>query len=155
MPNIVFLLPVVIPLLLVGGPTEKENTEAWSYHGLTPAPLDVVFTLLVYGLTTDVWVALVATVLFAPLYRTDDALKAWPWATAGVMLGLALAWSGALSIGVAGVILLAFVLPWLLAPQEEDNTSVSLTQRKHQQRIALWGSVVLVSLYLVLTWALC
>ena len=153
-PNIVFLLPVVIPLLLVGGPTEKENSDAWSYHGLTPAPLDVAFTLLVYGLTTDVWVALAATVLFVPLYRADDALSAWPWAAAGVMLGLSLAWSGALSIGVAGVMLLAFVLPWLLAPQDEGSASGSLTQRKDQQRIALWGSVVLVSLYLVLTWAL-
>ena len=153
-PNIVFLLPVVIPLLLVGGPSENRDSEAWTYHGLTPAPLDVAFTLLVYGLTTDVWVALAATALFVPLYRADDALKAWPWAAAGVMLGLSLAWSGALSIGVAGAMLLAFVLPWLLAPQEEDSTSVSLTQRKHQQRIALWGSVVLVSLYLVLTWAL-
>ena len=47
--------------------------------------------LVVYGLTTDVWITL-AVVLFVPLYRADGALKAWPWA-AGVMLGLSLAWS--------------------------------------------------------------
>lgn len=153
-PNVVFLLPVVVPFLLLGTKNQEKSTDAWSYHGLTPIPVDVLFALAVYALTTDVWVALAAAVLFVPLYRADDALKAWPWAAAGVMLGLSLAWSGALSLSVAGVMLLAFVLPWLLAPQEEGDAALSLTQRRDQQRIALWGSVVLVSLYLVLTWAL-
>ena len=153
LPEPFFLVPVLLPMLLLGAPTEKKPDEAWAYHGLTSLPLDVVFALVVYGLTTDVWVTLAATVLFVPLYRTDDALKAWPWAAAGVMLGLSLAWSGALSIGIAGVLLLAFVMPWLLAPQEEGS-AVSLVKRKDQQRIALWGTVVLVSLYLVLTWVL-
>ena len=154
LPEVFFLLPVLLPMLLMGNGERREKPETWSYHGLTPAPFDVVFTLVVYGMTADVWIAIAATVLFVPLYRADDALKAWPWAAAGVMLGLSLAWSGAVNIGVAGVMLIAFVLPWLLAPQEDQKGAFSLTRRRDQQRIALWGSVVLVSLYLVLTWVL-
>ena len=70
------------------------------------------------------------------------------------MLGLSLAWSQALSLGVAGFILVAFVLPWLLAPQEEEAASLSPWESKGQLRMALWGSVIIVSLYLVLTWVL-
>ena len=154
LPEVFFLLPVLLPMLLISNGERREQPNTWSYHGLTPAPFDVVFTLVVYGMTADVWIAIAATVLFVPLYRADDALKAWPWAAAGVMLGLSLAWSGAVSIGVAGVMLIAYVLPWLLAPQEDQKGAFSLTRRRDQQRIALWGSVVLVSLYLVLTWVL-
>ena len=154
LPEPVFLAPVFLPMLLLGAPTEKKPAEAWTYHSLSSMPLDVAFALAVYGLTTDVWITLAVSVLFVPLYRADDALKAWPWAAAGVMLGLSLAWSEALSIGVAGAVLLAFVMPWLLAPQEEGGSAVSVVKRSDQQRIALWGTVVLVSLYLVLTWAL-
>ena len=70
------------------------------------------------------------------------------------MLGLALAWSQAMSIGVAAFLLLAFVLPWLLAPQDENGASLKMTEKRSQQRLALWGSVTVVSLYLVLTWVL-
>ena len=154
LPESFFLVPVLLPMLLLGAPTEKKPVEAWTYHSLSSMPLDVVFALAVYGLTTDVWITLAFSVLFVPLYRADDALKAWPWAAAGVMLGLSLAWSEALSISIAGAVLLAFVLPWLLAPQEEGGSAVSVVKRSDQQRIALWGTVVLVSLYLVLTWAL-
>ncbi|MEC8264666.1 MAG: cytochrome c biogenesis protein CcsA, partial [Candidatus Thermoplasmatota archaeon] len=154
LPEVFFLLPVLLPMLLISNGERREQPETWSYHGLTPAPFDVVFALVVYGMTADVWIAIAATVLFVPLYRADEALKAWPWAAAGVMLGLSLAWSGAVSIAVAGVMLIAFVLPWLLAPQEDQEGAFSLTRRRDQQRIALWGSVVLVSLYLVLTWVL-
>ena len=74
-----------------------------------------------FAFTGDVWMATATAVLFVPLYRSNDTLAAWPWAAAGVMLGLALAWSQAMSIGVAAFLLLAFVLPWLLAPQDEKG----------------------------------
>lgn len=156
-PQVLFIVPLFLPMLLVGrtnSPQASDESKSWAYHRLTPAPLDLVFALAVYALTGDVWIATAATVLFVPMYRADNALKAWPWAAGGVMLGLSLAWSQALSLGVAGFILVAFVLPWLLAPQEEEEVSLSLFETKGQMRIALWGSVIIVSLYLVLTWVL-
>ena len=156
-PQVVFIVPLFLPMLLVGRtrPIQAlDESKSWAYHRLAPAPLDLVFALAVYALTSDVWIATAATVLFVPMYRADDALKAWPWAAGGVMLGLSLAWSQALSLGVAGFILAAFVLPWLLAPQEEEDVSLSLFETKGQMRMALWGSVIIVSLYLVLTWVL-
>ena len=156
-PQVLFVVPLFLPMLLVGrgGPSQaSDESKPWAYHRLLPAPLDLAFALAVYALTTDVWIATAATVLFVPMYRADDALKAWPWAAGGVMLGLSLAWSQALSLGVAGFILVAFVLPWLLAPQEEEEASSSLLESKGMMRMALWGSVIIVSLYLVLTWVL-
>ena len=156
-PQVLFIVPIFLPMLLVRSSRSIQATgesKSWAYHRLTTAPLDLVFALAVYALTGDVWIATAATVLFVPMYRADDALKAWPWAAGGVMLGLSLAWSQALSLGVAGFILVAFVLPWLLAPQEEEEVSLSLFEAKGQMRMALWGSVIIVSLYLVLTWVL-
>lgn len=156
-PQVLFIVPLFLPMLLVGrtnSPQASDESKSWAYHRLAPVPLDLVFALAVYALTGDVWIATAATVLFVPMYRADNALKAWPWAAGGVMLGLSLAWSQALSLGVAGFILVAFVLPWLLAPQEEEEVSLSLFETKGQMRIALWGSVIIVSLYLVLTWVL-
>ena len=156
-PQVAFIAVLVVPLLLVrprSPSTSKSEKTAWAYHTWIPAPLDALFPLIVFALTTDVFVAAAMAVLFVPLYRSDDALAAWPWAAGGVMLGLALAWSQLLSISVAGVILLMFVLPWLLAPQQDERRPLHLTKRRGQQTVALWSAVVLVSLYLVLSWVL-
>ena len=156
-PQVFFIVPLFLPMLLVrhsGPPPASDDAKPWAYHRLVPVPLDLVFALAIYALSSDAWIATAATVLFVPMYRAEDALKAWPWAAGGVMLGLSLAWSQALSLGVAGFILVAFVLPWLLAPQEEEAASLSPWESKGQLRMALWGSVIIVSLYLVLTWVL-
>ena len=156
-PAFTFIGVLFIPMALVakGEPLPQQQKDApWTYHSLTPLPLDVGFAVLLYALTGDLWVTTASTVLFVPLYRSEDALKAWPWAAAGVMLGLSLAWSQAMSIPVAGLVLLAYVLPWLLAPQNEEVAGLALDARKGQQRIVRWGSVLLVSLYLILTWVL-
>ena len=156
-PDGVFVALLVVPLAAVSkGETTAldDDVTVWTYHRLTPIPLDVVLVVLMYALTGDVWMATATAVLFVPLYRSSDTLAAWPWAAAGVMLGLALAWSQAMSIGVAGLLLLAFVLPWLLAPQNDAAGAGTLTAKRNQQRLALWGSVLVVSLYLVLTWVL-
>ena len=156
-PQIVFVTVLVVPLLLVrpfASPAEKDRKLPWTYHGWLPLPLDAVFPLVVFALTSDVFITAAMAVLFAPLYRSKDALSAWPWAAGGVMLGLALAWSQLLSIAVAGVVLLMFVLPWLVAPQNDERNPLDVRERKGQQIVALWSSVILVSLYLVLSWVL-
>ena len=156
-PDAVFVTLLFVPLAAVprgGKADEDEQSTVWTYHQLTPLPLDAVVVAIIFAFTGDVWMATATAVLFVPLYRSNDTLAAWPWAAAGVMLGLALAWSQAMSIGAAAFLLLAFVLPWLLAPQNEEGASLKMTEKRSQQRLALWGSVIVVSLYLVLTWVL-
>ena len=156
-PDVVFVALLFVPMVAAprGALSEKEEPlQTWTYHQLTPIPLDAVLVAVMFGLTGDVWMATATAVLFVPLYRSNDTLGAWPWAAAGVMLGLGLAWSQAMSIGVAGFLLLAFVLPWLLAPQSEEATAMNIAEKRSQQKLALWGSVIVVSLYLVLTWVL-
>ena len=156
-PDVVFVALLFVPMVAAprGALSKKEEPlQTWTYHQLTPIPLDAVLVAVMFGLTGDVWMATATAVLFVPLYRSNDTLSAWPWAAAGVMLGLGLAWSQAMSIGVAGFLLLAFVLPWLLAPQSEEGTAMNIAEKRSQQKLALWGSVIVVSLYLVLTWVL-
>ena len=99
----------------------SSEDDTWSYHGLTPAPFDVVFTLVVYGMTADVWIP-----------RRHRAVRS---AVPGGRCARCLALGGGrrnarpvprlvgcLSIGVAGVMLMAYVFPWLLAPQEEEGS---------------------------------
>ena len=157
LPDWFFVCILFVPLALSWSTNERTsdgNEGAWTYHTWLPIPLDAVFSLVIYALTMDVFIATATAVLFVPLYRSPSTLEAWPWAAAGVMLGLGLAWSQTLSLAVAGFILLIFVLPWLIAPQQEQAASFNLTSKKSQQQMALWGSVLLVSLYLVLTWVL-
>ena len=157
LPDWFFVCILFVPLALSWSTNERTsdgNEGAWTYHTWLPIPLDAVFSLVVYALTMDVFIATATAVRFVPLYRSASTLEAWPWAAAGVMLGLGLAWSQTLSLAVAGFILLIFVLPWLVAPQQEQAASFNLTSKKSQQQMALWGSVLLVSLYLVLTWVL-
>ena len=157
MPDWVFVALLFAPMALSWSSQEtiaEPSNEAWKYSTWLPFPLDAVLALVVYGLTGDVFVATATAVLFVPLYRSSATLNAWPWAAGGVMLGLGLAWSQTLTLWVAGFILLMFVLPWLIAPQQEQEDGFHFTRKKNQQTMALWASVLLVSLYLVLTWVL-
>jgi cytochrome c biogenesis factor len=156
-PSAVFVGVLFVPMLVTWNLPRRHDqptSDGWAYHVWVRPPLDLFFPIVLFLLTDDVFIATAAAVLFLPLYRAPSALKAWPWAAGGVMLGLGLAWSQSISIVIAGFILLLFVLPWLVAPQETDELPFSWKSRKDQQRSALWGSVLLVSLYLVLTWVL-
>jgi cytochrome c biogenesis factor len=158
-PGVAFLLPLLVPLLvdarsLKTQPTARsEEHPAWSYATLTPLPLHLLLPLLLFAVTRDPIIAVVFGLLFHPLYVAPSALNAWPWTAAGVMLGLAMAWSMLLTLPVAGGVVLAFVLPWLLAG-DTDSPAMKWSERRTHTRMALWGSVILASLYLVLTWVL-
>jgi len=158
-PGVAFLLPLLAPVAvdarsLKTQPTARsEEHPAWSYATLTPFPLHLLLPLLLFAVTRDPIIAVVFGLLFHPLYVAPSALNAWPWTAAGVMLGLAMAWSMLLTLPVAGGVVLAFVLPWLLADDTESK-AVDWKQRRTHTRMVLWGSVILASLYLVLTWVL-
>lgn len=165
-PSVVLLLPLMLPLLSQprsggnGSTRRNEGTELadgsppWTYDALTPLPLHAVFPLVLFGLTLDPFIVLVFALLFYPLYTAPAALKAWPWTAAGVMFGLAMAWSTLLTLPEAAGVLLAFVLPWMLAESEGEEKAKGWMDRRFHTLTALWGSVVLASLYLVLTWVL-
>ncbi|MCH1461485.1 MAG: cytochrome c biogenesis protein CcsA [Candidatus Poseidonia sp.] len=156
-PHAVFLGLLFVPLglsSLTKSSTLSNETQAWSYHGISPAPIHLLASAAVFLLCQDVFITFAFISLFLPLYYASSALDAWPWAAAGVVLGLSLAWSELLSLPVAAFVLFLYVLPWLLAPNQDEESPVSLVEGRTQRRIALWGSVILVSLYLVLTWVL-
>ena len=91
------------------------------------------------------------SLLFAfGLIFEKERLKAWGWASAGVVLFLAASWSGMLEIWVCAIGMTAFIAPWFIISEGEES-KFSFKERKFQQRIALWTPVVSVGLYLVLT----
>jgi hypothetical protein len=91
------------------------------------------------------------SLLFAfGLIFEKERLKAWGWASAGVVLFLAASWSGMLEIWVCAIGMTAFIAPWFII-SEDEQSKFSFKERKFQQRIALWTPVVSVGLYLVLT----
>ena len=83
------------------------SEDGWSYQtaigktglfslGSTYTALGVVF-IFFFALTllsANVFFSALALMFFTPLFYAPNAMKAWPWAAAGVMLALAGAWGG-------------------------------------------------------------
>jgi hypothetical protein len=167
-PSAAFPMLMLLPLaidVLSNQPSHKTSDEGWRYHSFLDrlgetspvrqyGPFFVLF-LFYIGialLSENAFYGGLALLFFAPLFFAQDATKAWPWAAGGVMLALAGAWAELVSVLAAGVTMLLFVVPWLFAPEVESKSeSKSLFERQSQIQIALWASVVLVGLYLVLT----
>ena len=167
-PNAVFPMLMLLPLAIevLSNPTSNHaSDEGWRYQSFLDrlgetSPLRQYapfFTLFLFYLgiallSENAFYGGLALLFFAPLFFARDATKAWPWAAGGVMLALAGAWAELVSVLAAGVTMLLFVVPWLFAPETESKSNgASLFERKTQIQIALWASVVLVGLYLVLT----
>ena len=158
------LLPLAIEVILKPSTLESSD-EGWSYQSIIRrlggnvhiqgyAALGglLLFYIGMALLSENAFYGALTLLSFAPLFYAPDATKAWPWAAAGVMLALSGAWAELVSVLAAGVTMLLFVLPWLFAPEvEAKSVGFSLFERKNQVQIALWASVVLVGLYLVLT----
>ena len=125
--------------------------QGWVYFRHKYCPTLLVITLATFLLTQQAFFTLLFTLFFVPMYYSKDATKEWMWATYGVVLCLASAWSNLIDVLTAGVLLLIFITPWLMQSEQEDNTEFSLFSKKWQQKIALWGSVMVVSSYLILT----
>ena len=167
-PSLAFPLVLLLPLTLDVLSHKRMmviSEEGWSYQtaigktglfslGSSYTALGMIF-IVFFALTllsANVFFSALALMFFTPLFYAPNAMKAWPWAAAGVMLALAGAWAELVSILTAGVTMLLFVAPWLFNPEEEDaQSSLSLFDRRNQMQIALWAAVVLVGLYLILT----
>tara|TARA_B110000444_G_scaffold97003_1_gene91935 strand:+ start:7562 stop:10171 length:2610 start_codon:yes stop_codon:yes gene_type:complete len=163
-PTFAFSLVLFAPLCLefrYGKSVNQPEYGGWSFLGMIqknekrPAYLSLVvlifISLLMFGMTGNFLYTAFFLVFFTPLFFAEDATKQWALGAAGVMLGLAGAWSGMIELVSAGVIMLLFILPWLLAPESEDESTFSFFDKKSQQVMALWASVLVVGTYLILT----
>ncbi len=131
---------------------EKQITPTgWTYFNHKYFPTIAVVILVSYLLTQQVFFVLLFLMFFIPMYYSEDATKEWIWGTFGIMLCLAAAWASLIGVLHAGILLLIFIAPWLLEKYEEQESTFSFFSRKWQQKMALWGSVLVVSTYLILT----
>ena len=141
--------PTLLVLLGLGpfiesGLRSLSNGHDWKWFAI---PAVMVGLRFVHGMVLFELLSL----LFAfGLIFEKERLKAWGWASAGIVLFLAAAWSGMLEIWISGIGMAAFITPWFVAAEGEES-KFSFKERKFQQRIALWTPVVAVGLYLVLT----
>ena len=91
------------------------------------------------------------SLLFAfGLIFEKEKMKAWGWASAGVMLFLSASWSGMMEIWICAIGMVTFISPWFFTDGENES-KFSFKERKYQQRLALWTPVTVVGLYLILT----
>ena len=114
-------------------------------------PLLLLIAAVVYMTSANFLYTAFFLVLFVPLFFSIDATKEWAIGAAGVVLGLAGAWSGLIEIASAALVMFFFILPWLLSPEPNEPSKFSLFERSSQQKLALWGSVMIVGTYLILT----
>ena len=122
--------------------------KGWTYFRSKYASSLVIMPILVFLLIPQTFFVLLFIVLFTPLYYSQKAINEWIWASMGIMLSLAGAWSGMIDVLQAGIVIIIFLTPFLV--EEEVGESQKFSKRQ-LNKIALWCSVMLVSLYLILT----
>jgi len=141
-PPVGYLIFGLLPLL-----------ASYASHRMTSKKegLAVVFSLLTYFVIQDIMLttALVCCI-FAMQYA--EYMQKWGWATAGVAVSISAAWSNMISIYQAAIMLFFFMHPWLIVQSSSDNSSNKIDMFK--PRFALWGSVVIAGIYLILTWVI-
>jgi cytochrome c biogenesis factor len=163
-PTFAFTLLLFAPLgieFLRGNPQTRPTDSGWSFTALAYSgekdrtnflfAILILIAILIFGLTDNFLYTALFLIFFTPLFFAQDATKSWAHGAAGVMLGLAGAWSGMIEILSAGVVMLFFILPWLLAPESDEPSTFSFFEKKSQQKMALWASVLVVGSYLILT----
>ena len=152
-PSGAFLLLIFIFILIdfSSDKNQEIKQQGWIFFRHKYFPTLLIISLATLLLTQQAFFTLLFTLFFVPMYYSNDATKEWIWATFGVVLCLASAWSNLIDVLTAGVLLLIFITPWLMQKEQESDLGFSLFSKKWQQKIALWGSVMVVSSYLVLT----
>ncbi len=152
-PSEAFLLLIFIFIIIDFSSDKNQEIEqqGWIFFRHKYVPTLLIISLATLLLTQQAFFTLLFTLFFVPMYYSNDATKEWIWATFGVVLCLASAWSNLIDVLTAGVLLLIFIMPWLMQKEQESDLGFSLFSKKWQQKIALWGSVMVVSSYLILT----
>ena len=153
--------PLAFEFFYGGVRTPRASEKGWSFGSFVQTGeknrtnllflILLLIALFIFSLTDNFLYTAFFLIFFTPLFFAEDATKLWAQGAGGVMLGLAGAWSGMIEVLAAGIVMLFFILPWLLAPESDENSSFSFFEKKSQQKIALWASVVIVGTYLVLT----
>ena len=126
----------------------KFEPKGWTYFRSKYASSLVIMPILVFLLIPQTFFVLLFIVLFTPLYYSKQAINEWIWASMGIMLCLAGAWSGMIDVLQAGIVIIIFLAPFLVDEEVIESEKFSKRQLK---KMALWCSVMLVSLYLILT----
>ena len=163
-PTFAFTFILFAPLgleFLRGTSPTRPIEDGWSFTALVQRGekdrtnslflMLILIGILMFWLTDNFLYTALFLIFFTPLFFAHDATKLWAHGAAGVVLGLAGAWSGMIEILSSGVIMLFFILPWLLAPEPDEKSTFSFFEKKSQQKMALWGSVLVVGSYLILT----
>ena len=145
---VVVLLPVAVASRHVPV-NERDHGHPFGHpYGL---PLDLLIAVLLGVVGGDVFLALLWLVLIAPISLSTTPTEAWPAAVLGVGLALAAAWTDLAGVGVAIVMLLPFLLPWLLQSEEEEGAAKPPTLARSMLRASMWAGAGLSGLVLVLT----
>ena len=147
---IIGLLICFVGLDKLSNPALIRNTKSWSFYYGKYFPTIMVIPICLYILIPKAFFIILFIIFFTPMYYSNDASKEWIWASLGVMLGLAGAWSGMITVITAAVVILVFLAPFLVE-EDQSSTPTGWLSKKQLNKIALWSSVMLVSLYLVLT----
>ncbi len=127
------------------------NARGWTYFRGKKLSSMLLLPILVYILVQQMFVLLIFIILFTPIYYSTKAIDEWIPASLGIMLALAGAWSGMIEIVQAGILIIIFLTPFLMEPEEDEPQKSPMISKAKINRLALWSSVMLVSLYLVLT----
>ena len=129
--------------------SERDHGHPFGHpYGL---PVDLLIAVLLGVVGGDVFLALLWLVLIAPISLSTTPTEAWPAAVLGVGLALAAAWTDMADVGVAIVMLLPFLLPWLLQSEEEESAAKPPTLARSMLRASMWAGAGLSGLVLVLT----
>jgi cytochrome c biogenesis factor len=142
LPPIAYLLIGCLPLLMTYVSNPRLAKSEW---------MTLVLVLVSIFIVQDVMLFTgVVCFLFAMQYA--DEQHKWGWATAGIALSISAAWSNMVSVYQAGLMLLLFMHPWLLnSNKEEQSSNIGYLLKP---KFALWGSVLIAGVYLILTWVI-
>ena len=147
---IIGLMISFVGLDKISNPSIEATSKGWTYFSGKYLPSVVLLPALLFLLIPQPFFVLLFIVLFTPMYYSGNATQEWIWASLGIMLALAGAWSGMIEVLLAAVVILIFLAPFL-AEENEPQSSTEWFTKSQLTRIALWSSVMLVSLYLMLT----
>ena len=143
---------VFLPMLAATHHVRLEDRDGgYPFGRPNGVPVDLLLAALIAVLGGDVFLAVLWLALISPLALSESPTEAWPVAALGVGLALAAAWTDLVQVGVAVLMLLPFLLPWLLESEEEAKEIRPQTSAQRMLRASLWAGAGLSGLVLVLT----